>query len=193
MQNSSGDETKEIIPKHIPSVRHYSTEDLTFGKSPSKKINKLHNLNKNIGQPLHGKLYKSINEVRIEEKSQLDKNSNFHLSTIILNSKTENRSGSLINETKEDESSEMKEIPAVIKARTLAPKSNFAKNENLENSKISPSDTYDIIDESQFFKKKKKEWKSWSSQEKELFYEAIANGVNYSSLQKLFKNMNNVN
>ena len=41
--------------------------------------------------------------------------------------------------------------------------------------------------------KKKKEWKSWSLSEKELFYEAIANGANYSSLQKLFKNMNDVN
>lgn len=41
-------------------------------------------------------------------------------------------------------------------------------------------------------RKKKKEWISWSTQEKELFYEAIANGGNYSSLQKLFKNMNDV-
>ena len=41
--------------------------------------------------------------------------------------------------------------------------------------------------------KRKKDWKSWSSTEKELFYEAIANGANYCSLQKLFKNMNDVN
>jgi hypothetical protein len=40
--------------------------------------------------------------------------------------------------------------------------------------------------------KRKKDWKSWSSQEKELFYEAIANGGNFSSLQKLFKTMNDV-
>jgi len=40
--------------------------------------------------------------------------------------------------------------------------------------------------------KKKKDWKSWSLQEKELFYEAIAYGGNYSSLQKLFRNMNDV-
>ena len=40
---------------------------------------------------------------------------------------------------------------------------------------------------------RKKEWKSWSSQEKLMFYELIANGGNYSSLQKLFKTMNDVN
>jgi TPP-dependent indolepyruvate ferredoxin oxidoreductase alpha subunit len=40
--------------------------------------------------------------------------------------------------------------------------------------------------------KDKRNWKSWSPQEKILFYEIIANGGNYSSLQKLFKTMNDV-
>lgn len=40
--------------------------------------------------------------------------------------------------------------------------------------------------------KRKKDWRSWSSQEKIHFYEIIANGGNYSSLQKLFKTMNDV-
>jgi hypothetical protein len=40
--------------------------------------------------------------------------------------------------------------------------------------------------------KKKKDWISWSLNEKLLFYEAIASGANYTSLQKLFKNMNDV-
>ena len=40
--------------------------------------------------------------------------------------------------------------------------------------------------------KEKRNWKSWSPQEKFLFYEIIANGENYSSLQKLFKTMNDV-
>jgi len=52
------------------------------------------------------------------------------------------------------------------------------------------------IDDMEYIKisnsKKKKEWRSWSLSEKELFYEAIANGANYTSLQKLFKNMNDV-
>ena len=39
---------------------------------------------------------------------------------------------------------------------------------------------------------KKKDWSTWSTQEKILFYELIANGDNYSSLQKLFKTMNYV-
>ncbi|MCQ2817219.1 MAG: hypothetical protein MJ252_08145 [archaeon] len=39
---------------------------------------------------------------------------------------------------------------------------------------------------------KKKDWCTWSAQEKLLFYEIIANGGNYSSLQKLFKTMNYV-
>lgn len=40
--------------------------------------------------------------------------------------------------------------------------------------------------------KEKRNWKSWSSQEKILFYEIIANGGNYGSLQKLFKTINDV-
>ena len=40
--------------------------------------------------------------------------------------------------------------------------------------------------------KEKRNWKSWSPQEKILFYEIIANVENYSSLQKLFKTMNDV-
>ena len=40
--------------------------------------------------------------------------------------------------------------------------------------------------------KEKRNWKSWSPQEKILFYEIIANGGNYTSLQKLFKTMNDV-
>ena len=40
--------------------------------------------------------------------------------------------------------------------------------------------------------KEKRNWKSWSPQEKILFYEIIAIGGNYSSLQKLFKTMNDV-
>lgn len=41
-------------------------------------------------------------------------------------------------------------------------------------------------------KKRKKDWRSWSPQEKILFYEIIANGGNYTSLQKLFKTINDV-
>ena len=69
-------------------------------------------------------------------------------------------------------------------------------NKNNDNILINPTHKQvkvenDMNDEIQA--KRKKDWKSWSSTEKELFYEAIANGANYCSLQKLFKNMNDVN
>jgi len=67
------------------------------------------------------------------------------------------------------------------------------KNEDLL---LKYEDNNSNLDEMHYIKisnsKKKKEWKSWSLSEKELFYEAIANGANYTSLQKLFKNMNDV-
>lgn len=69
-------------------------------------------------------------------------------------------------------------IPSALNQRNLAPK---LFEEELDDQNDPDS-----------YKKKKKDWKSWSLQEKELFYEAIANGGNYSSLQKLFKNMNDV-
>lgn len=70
------------------------------------------------------------------------------------------------------------------------------KNEDLNNLNIKYEDNNSNLDDLEYIKlsnaKKKKEWKSWSLSEKELFYEAIANGANYTSLQKLFKNMNDV-
>jgi hypothetical protein len=68
----------------------------------------------------------------------------------------------------------------ILPQRNLAPK---LFEEELDDQNENDPESY---------KKKKKDWKSWSLQEKELFYEAIANGGNYSSLQKLFKNMNDV-
>jgi hypothetical protein len=65
------------------------------------------------------------------------------------------------------------------------------KNSELKNESFQIKEEQEHIFENTD-KSKKKNWKSWSSQEKVLFYEAIANGANYSSLQKLFKNMNYV-
>ena len=77
------------------------------------------------------------------------------------------------------------------------------KSKDNENEKIL-KEKENIIKETENYKKeenkkikekqpqRKKEWKSWSSQEKLMFYELIANGGNYSSLQKLFKTMNDV-
>ena len=57
-----------------------------------------------------------------------------------------------------------------------------------EEGQNSPSNSKENLKEI----KEKRNWKSWSPQEKILFYEIIASGGNYGSLQKLFKTMNDV-
>jgi hypothetical protein len=75
------------------------------------------------------------------------------------------------------------------------------KNEKMEKTNIIPVNNREQkinVEEAQNASpnikenKEKRNWKSWSPQEKFLFYEIIANGGNYSSLQKLFKTMNDV-
>ena len=75
------------------------------------------------------------------------------------------------------------------------------KNEKMEKTNIIPVNNTEQkinVEEAQNTSpnlkenKEKRNWKSWSPQEKFLFYEIIANGGNYSSLQKLFKTMNDV-
>ena len=61
-----------------------------------------------------------------------------------------------------------------------------------EESQVSPANSKEKEKENLKEIKEKRNWKSWSPQEKILFYEIIANGGNYSSLQKLFKTMNDV-
>ena len=61
-----------------------------------------------------------------------------------------------------------------------------------EESQVSPTNSKKKEKENLKEIKEKRNWKSWSPQEKILFYEIIANGGNYSSLQKLFKTMNDV-
>jgi len=61
-----------------------------------------------------------------------------------------------------------------------------------EESQVSPTNSKEKEKENLKEIKEKRNWKSWSPQEKILFYEIIANGGNYSSLQKLFKTMNDV-
>ena len=63
-----------------------------------------------------------------------------------------------------------------------------ADNAEQKNNMDEPQNTLSNLKEN----KEKRNWKSWSLQEKILFYEIIANGGNYSSLQKLFKKMNDV-
>ena len=93
------------------------------------------------------------------------------------------------------------------KDKDTGPKNNIIKlieekkNDKTEETAIPPmhnSEQKNNIDEPQNTlsnlkeNKEKRIWKSWSPQEKFLFYEIIANGGNYSSLQKLFKKINDV-
>jgi hypothetical protein len=194
MQSSNKEESKDKMHNEIQSTTQYSNEDLTFAKSPYKKHSRFSNTNKNVSQAIHAKIFKKINDDKYEQKSQQEKFSKFQEINIKENtSNTERIRDELKKDFNEDEGKEKEEIPTIMKARVIAPKSNYVKNQNFDDlNKNNSYEIYDNQNESNSFKKKKKEWKSWSSQEKELFYEAIANGVNYSSLQKLFKNMNNV-
>lgn len=81
------------------------------------------------------------------------------------------------NQIKEVEKIDKNELPQLIK-----------NNDEESNESITK-----LIAKDQDKSIKKKDWSTWSSQEKILFYEIIANGENYSSLQKLFKKMNFVN
>ena len=66
------------------------------------------------------------------------------------------------------------------------PKDNYQSN-NIDNISVIENNNHEADNNEENMSKKKKDWKSWSSTEKEVFYEA-----NYCSLQKLFKNMNDV-
>jgi len=123
--------------------------------------------------------------------------------------------------TKEKETKEEEKELNIKTPKKIISKSNIKSDNNIKNNIINKIDVppykskenenekklkekENIIKETENYKKeenkklkekqpqRKKEWKSWSSQEKLMFYELIANGGNYSSLQKLFKTMNDV-
>ena len=95
------------------------------------------------------------------------------------------------------------QIKQKINAQSLIPKKSEKTEEGAspvlleqkvasEESQVSPTNSKEKEKENLKEIKEKRNWKSWSPQEKILFYEIIANGGNYSSLQKLFKTMNDV-
>jgi len=194
MQSSNKEESKDKMHIVNQSMTQYSNEDLTFAKSPYKKQSRFSNTNKNLTQAIQAKIFKKINDDKNEQKLHQERISKYHEIKIEEStSNTERIREELKKDFNEDGGKEKEDNSGVVKARVIAPNSNYLKNENFDDfNKNNSYEIYDNQNESNSFKKKKKEWKSWSSQEKELFYEAIANGVNYSSLQKLFKNMNNV-
>ena len=98
------------------------------------------------------------------------------------------KSGKSENEKKEEKTNDLTENNNNINNPIVnEEKDNKEKHEIEINLQPNPLTT-----KTDLTSKKKKEWKSWSPQEKILFYEIIANGGNYGSLQKLFKTVNDV-
>ena len=166
-----------------PKKQSNSLEDLTFGRSPrsSKKDREISNNDDNnkiteSGYYMRGKALQKSQEKNPQQRSQNLNSNNMRGNMNAVNALSREQ----LKRKREINKSREKNEMNVLTRFELAPKS--AANLVKENEE------YEMDD-----KKKKKNWKNWSSQEKELFYEAIANGGNYSSLQKLFKNMNDVN
>lgn len=170
-------------------------EDLITGKSPINKtprsVSKL-NIKNNISNGV--KTFNSLN-IKTTKDDKL-----FHS---LRTRKIENEIKISQNKNEKHKLFEHDINPAgdsnlESKPKHLPPKSNlFQEILSSNNNKdltltVTATDNLDNEDEGSL-KRKKKDWRCWSSQEKELFYEAIANGGNYSSLQKLFRNMNDVN
>ena len=150
-------------------------------------------------------MHKEESDSKINEKNNTEKN--------ILNSKTKLTKEKKISQknsvtpkkakkkvqffnTKEKEK-DTNQKSNIIKAK-VPPLVEEKKNDKIEKTQENNTEHKNNIEEVQNTSpnlkenKEKRNWKSWSPQEKILFYEIIANGGNYSSLQKLFKTMNDV-
>jgi hypothetical protein len=195
MQNTNDSNDDNILNEFLTHTpKKNSLDDMTFGRTPiktPKSINKISSENKNLMRR------------RIITKS--DKDEKPGMCKLIINNYStggnnlaknlqpdqhQNNFGMNMRRKKEEsiKISRTENLRSLNPSRRagLAPKKNFTNElKEIENDDM-------IIDMNDNDKKKKKDWKSWSSQEKELFYEAIANGGCASSLQKLFKGMNDV-
>jgi hypothetical protein len=173
-------ETKEdnnLNESKQETSQHQINEDFTFSKSPMKTPRSIGKINNN--QYIKTRIEKD-EKIEIIKRNENENNQIENLYEVDRKKRFRYKKEYELESNKVN-SIEI-EIPSLIKQRNLAPKTTSTELVELEENNL----------ETLSYKKKKKDWKSWSSQEKELFYEAIANGGNYSSLQKLFKNMNNV-
>lgn len=174
MQSDNTEETnKEKTLSKPTTPQKIGLAELTFGRSPIKTPR---SILKSSNNPQQNKMISRIN--KREEQTESMPNKSEINSQNCQNSFKRRRESVIakIETNKRDNHAHV--IPSALNQRNLAPK---LFEEELDDQNDPDS-----------YKKKKKDWKSWSLQEKELFYEAIANGGNYSSLQKLFKNMNDV-
>lgn len=168
-------ESKNQTPQKEPN------RDFTFAKSPIKTP-------RSIGK-YNNQIIKSQILRKFQEKEDKNDQSKAEKREQIQSEGMIHRDQRRRNSTKKEETEIEISISNMNKPRGLAPKATAEESEIKEGT---VTDMEENNLDSLSYRKKKKDWKSWSSQEKELFYEAIANGGNYSSLQKLFKNMNNV-
>ncbi len=116
----------------------------------------------------------------VKEKSDVNKDQPKNEEKKESEMETENIQQKNENEKKETESKQEKENNQNDKTQIPQNIKTEQNEENQEHKKVNEANP------------KKKDWSTWSAQEKILFYEIIANGGNYSSLQKLFKTMNYV-
>lgn len=193
----------------IKNIINYNSIDLEKNSiiSPSENLNK----NKNNNEMLDEKNLKERNQKyflgnltdlndrdHIDVKIEISENSiekGLESNLLKIETKVESNSNSKIRNIRDLKIDSNKNIipPNNMNNFKEIYKKEIEKNDDL---KAKYEDNLTNLDDLDYVKisnaKKKKEWKSWSLSEKELFYEAIANGANYTSLQKLFKNMNDV-
>ena len=145
------------------------------------KINEKFSLdNNNIEQKAKPQKEKKISQKNTATPKNVKKKVHF------FNSKEKDKDTSqknIIIKSKVPPLSEEKKSDKIEKINIIQPNNTEQKNNSDEVQNASSN-----LNEN----KEKRNWKSWSRQEKILFYEIIANGENYGSLQKLFKTMNDV-
>ena len=151
-----------------------------------KSINKLqHNFNSKILVGQQQIRHENFIHSDITDFNKIDSNSSTNLQKTNIKSQNMNRKNNMEFHMTSEYNNFSKENG--IKSNSLADPFSLAPNSTENKMK---DDGNDLAHELGI--KRKKDWKSWSSDEKVLFYEAIANGENFTSLQKLFKTMNDV-
>jgi hypothetical protein len=173
MQSDNSVEANKLEESQLSTPKKTAPEELTFGRSPIKTPRSIHKLNNSNANFVQSRIFGRLSRREERGEGSKDQNGIDYASNNLRKRKEE--------ATNKPEAKQRENPSEGFTQRSLAPKPSSYEEEP-EEANFDP----------EAYKKKKKDWKSWSLQEKELFYEAIANGGNYSSLQKLFKNMNDV-
>jgi len=166
LNNNKNDDSNMFESPRKPDARSFinSKNHLCSPLTKSNSKNKTKTLNLNEKIP---PMSKDLNSLKNHEKGNED--SAF---SPLISSKSNNKLDDNLYSLKDDNNSNLNTTKEIMISDILNP-----DNNNYESAQI----------------KRRKEWNGWSLNEKLLFYEIIANGANHSSLQKLFKNMTDVN